>query len=140
MARTGSPSQRFLRSLSDGGPAFLVYYGPALLQRCSTLEEMTKAVTALAAVYQAGRRLWSESSEAKPPTVQLEIGQLKSMSIDLALSGLEEPDRNVWILRKLNEQEASMELVAAVRLNDLLSEGATFSFVDLSRCQWPEAK
>lgn len=131
MSRTGISDQLFARSPAPGGPAFLVYYGPALLQRCSTLDEMIKALTALAAVYQAGRCIWPESVEESGRGVTLEIGQLKSVCIDEAIGG--SSVRDVWVLRQSNDKEAVAELATAMRVNDLFETGVKFCCIELTR-------
>ena len=49
--------QTFDECPTNGGPAFLIYYGPALLQRCHGAEEMSMALQILAALLLAGRAL-----------------------------------------------------------------------------------
>ena len=55
---TGIEGQSYRSRTAYGGPALFVYYGPALLQNCGTPDEMTAALSILASVYRAGRRLW----------------------------------------------------------------------------------
>eukprot|EP00443_Scrippsiella_acuminata_P001159 CAMPEP_0115354902 /NCGR_PEP_ID=MMETSP0270-20121206/98830_1 /TAXON_ID=71861 /ORGANISM="Scrippsiella trochoidea, Strain CCMP3099" /LENGTH=914 /DNA_ID=CAMNT_0002777259 /DNA_START=29 /DNA_END=2774 /DNA_ORIENTATION=+ len=79
MAMTGLADQRYEISPVEGGPAFLVYYGPALLQHCDNPSDMLVALQGLAAVYRAGRRLWPEDPDSHGVTVTLEIGMLKTI-------------------------------------------------------------
>mmetsp|Transcript_45311 Transcript_45311/g.124738 ORF Transcript_45311/g.124738 Transcript_45311/m.124738 type:complete len:937 (-) Transcript_45311:37-2847(-) len=59
MARTGCASQTFRLSPVRGGPAILIYYGPALLQRHMGHKVKTKmAMASLCEVYRAARALW----------------------------------------------------------------------------------
>merc|ERR1719379_2352544 len=82
MARTGISDQSFAKCPVQGGPAFLVYYGPALLQRSSAdPEQKLLAIRALAAVYRAGRALWPADAAHQGEVVTLEIAQLKSQDI-----------------------------------------------------------
>ena len=69
-----------------GGPAILVYYGPALLQKCladpdQASHKVCMAVAVLCDIYKAGRKLWplQASSQAAGMTVTLEIGQVGIM-------------------------------------------------------------
>lgn len=126
MALTGVDGQTFRGSSSAGGPAFLVYYGPALLQRCTSLAEMNSAQNALARVYAAGRRLWPKDSGRSSDIVTLEVGQL--------LSGLDTADSQVWALTRQNDQEAKVELLDGTSINRLVRRRVVFVCMDLAKC------
>merc|ERR1712190_480331 len=105
LARTGLVGQSFTYAPDEafGGPAFLVYYGPALLQRCQDDEkQMQMALLALAAVYRAGRFLWPATTDSQGDAVTLEIGQLKSRSIEQVFCCAPDEQRAIWIMLKLN--------------------------------------
>ena len=91
MSRTGCRGQRYSTSLKgeEMGPAILVYYGPALLQRYMHDEDkMCIAVASLCEIYRAGRKLWPARPEDAGKTVTLEISQVKATKIeDLSLPG-----------------------------------------------------
>lgn len=139
MALTGLEDQRYRCCAIEGGaPALLVYYGPALLQRCQAWEnEMKQALVVLAAVYRAGRRLWpfqafeAARADMKTKTVTLEIGQLKSLSVSRVFNAGPEEIRRVWILLQRNEQEAVAELKSSSQINALLKDKSRFAFLDL---------
>mmetsp|Transcript_114668 Transcript_114668/g.370749 ORF Transcript_114668/g.370749 Transcript_114668/m.370749 type:complete len:339 (+) Transcript_114668:1245-2261(+) len=101
-ARTGIEGQRFERSPREDGPALFVYYGPALLQRCTTKEEMGFALQALASVYHAARLHWPASRQCASQVVSLEAGSLKVVSF-----------------------------LCGSSINTLVRSGATFCAVDL---------
>jgi len=139
MALTGIEGQSFLRSQFRGGPAFLVYYGPALLQRCGSASEMRRALTALAAVYLAGRQLWPMEEARWGETATLEISGLKALDIGDAIGGSAAGEPRVWVLSRQNEREARLELLSAIDINDLVGAGAAFVCVDLTRSGTPPA-
>ena len=91
MARTGCVGQRYSTSSKEEekGPAILVYYGPALLQRyMGDADNMSVAVASLCEIYRAGRKLWPARAEDAGKTVTLEISQVKATKIeDLSLPG-----------------------------------------------------
>lgn len=132
MALTGIDGQMFRRSSACGGPAFLIYYGPALLQRCSSLAEMSRALSALAATYAAGRRLWPRGHGGECRTVSVEVGRLRAVNIESASSGSASKEPGVWVLIRHNDREGALDLVPAVELNRLMRENAPFLCVDLS--------
>ena len=83
MARTGCEGQLYQSSPVEGGPAILIYYGPALLQRNKTdAQLLSLALRLLCHVYMAGRALWPATPEQQGQVVKVEIGQLKGQSID----------------------------------------------------------
>jgi len=131
MALTGIRGQSFGRSPASGGPAFLVYYGPALLQRCATRAEMRKVLTALASVYDSGRRLWPRRQDRGHETVTIEVAQLRAMSIDAAVDGSGAKIPRVWVLARENDREAKLALLSALEVNRMLWEGTAFVCVDL---------
>jgi len=128
LARTGDATQRFARALSppiSGGPAFLVYYGPALLQRNTGAgcaggagRAGRLALTVLCEVFVAGRALWPERDEDASKTVTLHIGQLKDQGIDRVLRLARESDM-LWVMVRKNAIEAVVELRRAAELNSL---------------------
>lgn len=91
MSRTGCRGQRYSTSSEEKeiGPAILVYYGPALLQRyMNDVDKMCVAVASLCEIYRAGRKLWPACPEDAGKTVTLEISQVKATKIeDLSLPG-----------------------------------------------------
>mmetsp|Transcript_19837 Transcript_19837/g.54913 ORF Transcript_19837/g.54913 Transcript_19837/m.54913 type:complete len:464 (+) Transcript_19837:59-1450(+) len=134
MALTGLADQRYQypSSRSAGGPAFLVYYGPAVLQRCEDdHKQMRLALYAVSAVYRAGRLLWPFRSDMKHLTVTLEIGQLKSLSIGRVFLGGAEESRKVWVLIRQGDKEASCKLLGPREVNSLMAKQIRFALLEL---------
>ena len=105
-----------------GGPAILVYYGPALVQRYAfDLINLRLALVALAEVYRAGRRLWPLDAKMQGGNVTIEIGQLKSMNMDAILNP-SKGVRDLWVLVQKNATEAIVELRRAGEINQLNEE------------------
>jgi len=130
LALTGIVGQTFRRSPVSGGPAFLVYYAPAVLQRCHSATEMQKALTALAAVFAAGRKLWPKEQCNANQTVTLQVGRLQGMDIGCSVaSDVAEPQ--IWALVRLNDCEAKLDLVSAAGVNNLILSRAAFVCVSL---------
>merc|ERR1719148_630725 len=87
MALTGVDGQLYESCPIRGGPAFLIYYGPALLQRCRGVEEMSKGLQILAAIFAAGRALWPRSLEEQGSTVVINVGQLRKHDVRGIIAG-----------------------------------------------------
>merc|ERR1711939_932984 len=86
-------------------PAFLVYYGPALLQlNNKTAVDLCAAVRVLSAVYIAARALFPQTDD-EGQIVKVEIAELKKKSID---SILETDEGKSWVIVQQNDQEAKV--------------------------------
>lgn len=134
LARTGVKEQYYSEDCKKlGGPAFLVYYGPALMQQnCSSLEDLTLAMMILSRVLIAARRLWplQQKDEAKAVTIQ--VSELKSRSL-LDITGSPSADvRQVWVLIRQNDNDGTVMLRQAVDLNYLFNNGQQFVVLDFS--------
>lgn len=133
MARTAVIGQvhRNAPKESLGGPAFLVYYGPALLQRCQDDQKhMELALCCLTAVYRAARRLYPVRPEAQGEAVTVEITQLKSESIEQVFSCKNGAKRSIWTVVRKNDKEAVCKAMSAAELNASCVDGTVFCFLD----------
>lgn len=128
-ARTGAVGQAYERTPVTGGPALFVYYGPALLQRCTTGEEMFCALRCLAAVYHAARQLWPVRLNADSDVVLLEAGGLKAQG-EAVVAGHFCSDRGVMIVSRRSSIEGVVAFITNGPLNDLVSAGAYYCAVD----------
>merc|ERR1719421_1333044 len=73
LSRTGCTGQTYEASCVRGGPAFLIYYGPALIQRnTSSPEDLTGALRALCHVLHAARALWPVREESQGMTLTIQ--------------------------------------------------------------------
>jgi len=142
LSRTGCRGQHYSAGVSErlgnetGGPALLVYYGPALLQKHaqSTEQDMCTALRVLVEVLRAARQLWplKESSEGCTATVQ--IGALKAESLDVIVKAPGGKSREIWVMKRHNDLEGSVELVRASQLDGLVSSRCPFKAVDFEAC------
>ena len=129
MARTGSPTPYSSYSDATYGPAFLVYYGPALLQLNSGRDvgSMSAALGVLHQVYGAARLLWPASAEQQSSTVKVNIAELKAKPVEQVIEGTA---RTLWIMARLNQCEAAVQEVAPAELNALQEAGTELVFLD----------
>jgi hypothetical protein len=128
MAHTGCEGQAFSAGPASAGPAVLVYYGPALMQVNASDEQQSRAaLEVLASVLVCARQLWPLSTELAQQVVKVDIGQLKAVRIGMAEENM---SRRVWVMVKLNENEASVQLASAVDLLAMQAKATTFRPVE----------
>lgn len=113
LARTGCKGQKYQRDqLRDsGGPAFLVYYGPALMQKAGPLNA-DKAMQILAVILREARELWPLQNEHGDNCVTIRIDALKELDV-YAITSLSGGD--AWVLDRTGSTEAQ---VIRVNLHD----------------------
>lgn len=129
LQRTGIEGQVYTRVTAAGGPAFLVYYGPAMLQR-SLLDG--RALFVLARVLQTAREMWPVKMELEGCSVTIHIAELKSASIDDVFACCPEPGiQKVWVMLRQNAMEASVKLKRVSELNALLKGSEDCRIVSL---------
>jgi len=82
LARTGRVEQRYARDTlpASSGPALLVYYAPALMQK-NCASDPDGALRVLAEVLRQGRNLWPLDESAAGETVTLQIHALKDLEV-----------------------------------------------------------
>jgi hypothetical protein len=123
MAMTGISDQTFERdSLADTryeskGPAILVYYSPALLQK-SGRADPRGALMVLAEVFRQARELWplSNSSVQANRTVTVRVDALKDLSISQIFHPLE---GYCFVLHKKSGQDGMVQLIPSSNLRKL---------------------
>jgi hypothetical protein len=105
LARTGCKGQAYTRNaVRDAGPAFLVYYAPALLQKNGS--DALRALQILAEVLRQGRKLW--------PLQRISADQVVTLQVD-AIKGLEMGDilklnpGEYWALQRTNSKAAQVK-------------------------------
>jgi len=90
------------------GPAILVYYAPALMQKAGK-EDPGRALALLAEVFRQARALWPLEERARSWWVSVRVDQLK----ELSLEGVEHPGGGkVWTVAKLTSREGAVQLVS----------------------------
>jgi len=121
LACTGCLNQSYVRDPPERcmGPAFLVYYAPALLQKNCSLDP-EGVLSVLAEVLRRARELWPFQESAADETVTLRIDALKELevhSIQEARLG------EYWLLEKTSSVDAVVK-----RVNILGSDGQHKAF------------
>eukprot|EP00440_Ansanella_granifera_P034610 gb/GFBE01037548.1/.p1 GENE.gb/GFBE01037548.1/~~gb/GFBE01037548.1/.p1 ORF type:complete len:900 (+),score=162.41 gb/GFBE01037548.1/:1-2700(+) len=128
MARSGIEGQRYRCAPVAGGPAFLVYYGPALLQQSQGSEaSMQRSLRVLESVYRAGRALWPEAADQEGEVVTLQCESLKSHGIDEVLEG---KPGFLWVMVSQGHREARCDQLAASELNALIDAQHQYRVLD----------
>jgi len=127
LSRTACAGQSFTRNAVRGGPAFLVYYGPALLQRNNTSQAGLKAaLRILCAVFRGARAVWPTNLSHEGNTVIIQIGELKRRDLH------EIYQEGVWVLLRNNDNEGVVSLRSPCVINALYMEDARFRLMDFS--------
>jgi len=110
MSLTGCKKQEFRtapeRSRSVG-PALLVYYAPALMQKAGR-SDPSKALSILAEVFRSGRQLWPFDPGAVDQTVTVRIDTLKELE---ASAILERQDGLSWVMDRTSGKDAVVRLI-----------------------------
>jgi len=117
MAITGCRGQFFANDCpSEGsyGPAFLIYYGPALMQKAGK-ENPTTTLRILAEVYRQSRSLFPASPQKADDNIIVRIDALKVLALQNILS---HDNETVWVLSKMSSKEAAVQLLPISKVND----------------------
>eukprot|EP00928_Gymnodinium_smaydae_P036282 TRINITY_DN25380_c0_g1_i1.p1 TRINITY_DN25380_c0_g1~~TRINITY_DN25380_c0_g1_i1.p1 ORF type:complete len:1280 (+),score=181.68 TRINITY_DN25380_c0_g1_i1:105-3944(+) len=116
MAMTGRAGQKFQRDPGSGkGPAFLVYYGPALMQKAGKSNPGV-ALRILVEVYHQARKLWPSSSDNAEQNVIIRIDAIK----DLECRAIVSPDSTyAWVLTRTSNKDGTVKLVEVSALPDM---------------------
>lgn len=121
MARTGAVNQEYVRGspLMTGGPAFLVYYSPAMIRKLAP-GSVDSALMLLAEIYRRARKLWPLEADGFS-TVTVRIDQIKELSLQEIQSAYSVGDS--WLLSKRNDKEAVVERHPLDYMGELLAQG-----------------
>jgi len=97
------------------GPAVLIYYAPALMQKAGR-QDPTFALVALAELFRQTRELWPLASEDADKTVIVRIDALK----ELLASKILQPDAGMsWVLAKCSARDAAVKLLPVATFKEL---------------------
>mmetsp|Transcript_16583 Transcript_16583/g.38828 ORF Transcript_16583/g.38828 Transcript_16583/m.38828 type:complete len:1285 (-) Transcript_16583:107-3961(-) len=112
LSRTGCSDQVFcIEGITNNqpaqGPAILVYYGPALMQKNATVDP-AGALAVLAEVFRQSRALWPLSEAQANETVIVRIDALKELQTT-AMVQLDPGE--VWVLQRTSRQDAQVRRV-----------------------------
>jgi len=142
MARTGTLCQSYSLCLapeevsrSPAGPAFIVYYGPAFLQRAlEHADDAIERLSVLAEIYQRARELWPANVAKAAQNVTIRIDMIKSLNLAETIQA-NRGSGDVWIMMKHNEHEGFVELCSRRKLNKLIATRATMQILDFLSTQ-----
>lgn len=130
LARTGIGDQEHQASSAPGGPALLLYYSPAVLQKCKGVAEMVQGLQLLATVCRGARELWPVRDKARGETSVINLAQIKANPMHDIVEGTIGEGKSVWALVQKNAKEGVVELVKSTYLNELNSTGTKYSVLD----------
>lgn len=134
LSRTGCEGQVFKRHAVTGGPAFLVYYSPALLQRSNKDQGLLEsALSCLCVVLRAARALWPMQPRGAGSTVIVQVGELKCRDIVDVIRDPGGEVRTSWLLVRTSTQEGQVRLCKPAEINALLLDGTNFRALDFSK-------
>jgi len=135
MSRTGCLGQSYSDTLcpsqvreQPGGPAFLVYYGPALLQNLGS-DSPARRLSLLAEIYRSARSLWPASVCKTATTVTIRIDTIKALSLDEMHKSVLQGD--MWLMVKHNETEAFIELSSRKKFNKFVANHYSVQILDI---------
>jgi len=138
MARTGIASQCYRLCEQkppkggavawEHGPAFLLYYAPAFLQK-SGKDDPVGALEILNTVCKAGRALWPLGEVWGDVTVSLRMDTLKEHPLSELKSQPE--DDKVWLLVRHNDSEGFVERHASSFLKDPANHTRAYQVLDI---------
>lgn len=118
MAITGCCSQEYCRDSSGwgrGGPAFLLYYSPALMQKVGAVDP-SGALRVLAEVFRQARELWPLDTKHADTTVIVRIDALKEMDV----ARIVEPEiGHFWVLSKTSSRDSVVTLTPLADLQSM---------------------
>jgi len=119
MAVTGLKGQNYRCELrrSDApsmGPAILIYYAPALMNKASKQKAAPVAMKVLAEVFRQTRRQWPLTKEGAEDFVIVRIDTLKEQDINSLL--LPDP-AHMWLIQKTSHHDGIVKQIPITSLN-----------------------
>jgi hypothetical protein len=115
---TGASGQQFESDDLSGssfqgcGPAILVYYMPALLQKAGK-RDMRTALSILAEVFRRSRDLWPAQERELDHSVIVRIDALKELECDDILASGSSQAGKSWVVGRSSSTDASVRLIAS---------------------------
>lgn len=135
MARTGCVDQRFSveyipeeRFETLVGPAFIIYYGPAFLQKVISGDCHIQRLALLAEIFRCARRLWPMTVSEAATNVLIRIDLIKDMGLLEILQATSRGD--VWLLVKHNDCEAFVECASQTSMNEMRNQYLKFEVLN----------
>jgi len=117
LACTGCKDQQFARDTlrSNSGPAILVYYAPALLQKAGKTDPIG-AMTVLSEVFRQAREFWPLSEEMADQTVIVRIDALKELQVPAIF---EPSPGDMWALQKTSSCDATVKRINMTMISEV---------------------
>jgi len=117
LARTGISGQAYDTDSADaqGGPAFLVYYAPALLQRNHA--DAPGSLFVLAEVLRQARLLWAAETGNAGETVTIMVDALKELTVE---GMLQLNPGEIWALHRVSSKSAQVKKLSMLKDQDTL--------------------
>jgi hypothetical protein len=113
-------SMRVQRSESSKGPAILVYYGPALMQKAGK-KDPKGALAVLAEVYRATRKLFPLTGDMASSFVTVRVDTLK----ELEVTSIRQPEPGLmFVVVKTSAVDANVRLLSLADVKDLKEDAA----------------
>jgi len=130
LARTGCQGQVYVRDTVQAckGPAFLVYYGPALLNKNAKMDSRG-VLEVLAEVFRRARDLWPLQEAAQDQFVTLRVDAIKDLdlqNIKTVLAG------SCWTLEKTSSVDAVVSKMSLIGLQTFPNTRKVLDFGDIS--------
>jgi hypothetical protein len=136
MGRTACIGQSYSKNLipsevnePPAGPAFLLYYGPAFLQRLGD-DDAVMRLRVLAEMYRCARELWPPVVSSAAKTVTIRVDMIKGLSNADLIAANHQGD--VWTMMKHNDSEAFVERQSQKTLNRMIAEQEKLQIIDMS--------
>jgi hypothetical protein len=128
LAMTGCKDQAYTLDVdlesTHEGPAFLVYYAPALLQRnCG--ESATFALSTLAEVLRQARALWPLEDHAGDTTIIIRIDAIKEL--DVSQLTAPPPPGMYWAIQRTSNKDAQVQLIELAELTQKAAKVLSFA-------------
>jgi len=121
LALTGSQGQVYARNtLKDSfmrgkGPAILVYYAPALMQKGGKTDPYG-ALMVLAEVFRQARALWPLSEAEVNDTVSIRIDTLK----ELEVAAIAQPEAgDMWVLTRTSSMDGAVQRISVATVDEV---------------------
>jgi len=137
MARSGCRDQAYSSDIAPAdvrdqpaGPAFLIYYGPALLQSLGS-DDPVRRLGLLAEVYRCARELWPLDPAEAHVNVIVRVDVIKSLSTRDILEAAD--GGAAWALVKQNESEGVVEKRQEDEAGAVKANEQNICFLDISR-------
>jgi hypothetical protein len=137
MARTGCKEQTYSAGISPAevqtlpaGPAFLIYYGPALLQSLGS-DDPVRRLSLLGEVYRCAREVWPLEPTKADLNVIVRVDVIKALTTEAILQASDAG--SAWVLVKQNDSEGVIEKHPQEKADAMVAGGEEVRILNLAR-------